>query len=100
AALANIRQAVERQLGVERPPAADVDAATVTRFSADLPEELPLNRRRELEGMARRLDPWLQEPFLLGGDLLVGGTWRTDKRWELLADKVPDVSGKRVLDVG
>jgi SAM-dependent methyltransferase len=99
--LAEIRHAVERQLGVERPPAADVDPATVTRFSPNLPEQLDPDRRQELEAIARQLDPWLQGPFLLGGDLVVGGAWRIDARWNALEGKVPaDLSGKRVLDVG
>ena len=29
----------------------------------------------------RSSSPWLQGPFLLGGDLLIGGAWRNDQRW-------------------
>ena len=35
-ALEGIRKAVERQLGVERPPPARVDHASLVRFSNDL----------------------------------------------------------------
>jgi tRNA (mo5U34)-methyltransferase len=99
--LALIRDAVRRQLGVERPPAADVDPATLTRFSAELPAELDADDRADLEARARELDPWLQGPFLLGGDLVVGGTWRNDQRWSAFGERVPErLDGKRILDVG
>jgi SAM-dependent methyltransferase len=38
---------------------------------------------------------------LLGGDLVVGGTWRIDSRWANLDREVPDdLDGQRVLDIG
>jgi SAM-dependent methyltransferase/predicted O-methyltransferase YrrM len=100
-ALASIRKAAQRQLGVERPPPAHVDPASLVRFSSDLPTELSPVRREELATSAERLQPWLQGPFLLGGDLVVGGVWRNDERWLGLEKHVPaDLSGIRVLDVG
>jgi tRNA (mo5U34)-methyltransferase len=48
----------------------------------------------------RELEPWLQGPFALGGDLVIGGAWRIDHRWQGLRAHVPDVEGRRVLDVG
>ncbi len=47
-----------------------------------------------------RLSPWLQGPFYLGGDVVIEGVWRKDQGWEALEEFVPDVQGKRVLDVG
>jgi tRNA (mo5U34)-methyltransferase len=100
-AMASIRKAVEGQLGTERPAWADVDPSTLVRFSGDLPEQLPAEERQRLEERAEQLQPWLQGPFLLGGDLIVGGAWRNDQRWVLLGDELPqDMSGVRVLDVG
>lgn len=99
--MALLRQAAERQLGTERPPAADVDPATLVRFSADLPRELSEAERARLVARAEELEPWLQGPFLLGGDVVVGGAWRNDQRWVVLARELPeDLSGRRVLDVG
>jgi len=99
--MAALRRAVGRQLGVERPPAADVSSADLIRFSTRLPESLTSAERASLEEQASELDPWLQGPFLLGGDLVVGGVWRNDQRWIGMTDIVPaDLSGKRVLDVG
>ncbi len=99
-ALERIRAAVDRQLGVERPPAADVPIDRLVRFSPDLPTELSTEERDRLAAKAEKLQPWLQGPFLLGGDLVVGGAWRNDQRWTGLAEHVPDIVGKRVLDVG
>jgi tRNA (mo5U34)-methyltransferase len=99
--LAKLRAAVAQQLGVERPPAADVDPARLPRFSADLPEEHADEERAALLARARELDPWLQGPFYLGGDVVIGGAWRNDLRWLGFGERVPqDLSGKRVLDVG
>lgn len=100
-AMAALRQAAQRQLGFERPPVADVSAADVVRFSDEPPDRLDAEQRAELARRAHELDPWLQGPFLLGGDLVVGGAWRNDQRWRGLAPHVPDdLSGARVLDVG
>jgi tRNA (mo5U34)-methyltransferase len=100
-AMERIREAVAGQLGVERPLAVEVDVESVERFSPDLPDELEPERRAELVAEAERLDPWLQGPFWLGGDLVVGGAWRNDARWSGLEGEVPDdLSGKRVLDIG
>jgi tRNA (mo5U34)-methyltransferase len=101
AGLEEIRSAVSRQLGTEHPPTPDVDAARLVRFSADLPERLSPEERSGLAAQAEALHPWVQGPFLLGGDLVVGGAWRSDARWALLGPEIPtDLSGSRVLDVG
>jgi tRNA (mo5U34)-methyltransferase len=100
-AMAGIRRAVEGQLGTERPDWADVDPATLARFSDDLPEELSQAERERLLARAEELQPWLQGPFLVGGDLVIGGAWRNDHRWVVLDAALPDdLSGTRVLDVG
>jgi len=100
-AMARIREVVGQQLGVERPLAVEIDAASLPRFGKDIPTELSPERRAELVAEAERLDPWLQGPFWLGGDLVIGGAWRNDGRWLGFGEEVPaDLSGKRVLDVG
>jgi tRNA (mo5U34)-methyltransferase len=99
--MAPVREAVSKQLGTERPLAVDADPEHLVRFSPELPRELPAGERQRLEREAERLAPWLQGPFLLGGDLVVGGAWRSDCRWVDFGDAVPqDLSGMRVLDVG
>ncbi|HLM27167.1 MAG TPA: DUF1698 domain-containing protein [Thermoleophilaceae bacterium] len=96
-ALARLRDETQAQLGVARPPA---EAGELVRFSDDLPAVLPPDRRRDLGERAQRLDPWLQGPFLLGGGLVVGGSWRSDQRWKVLEPELPKLRGLRVLDVG
>jgi tRNA (mo5U34)-methyltransferase len=98
--LAGVREAVERQLGADTVVAADVAADQLPRFSADLPAALSDDERARLAEQAESLQPWLQGPFLLGGDLVIGGAWRNDTRWAGLDSHVPDLAGKRVLDVG
>jgi len=100
-AMALIREAVDRQLGMECPPLADVDPASLPRLCEDLPAQLPDGRREELAAEAARLEPWLQGPFWLGGDLVIGGAWRNDLRWLGFGEELPaDLSGRRVLDIG
>jgi tRNA (mo5U34)-methyltransferase len=96
-----IRDEVERQVGVRESVESEFDPRTLIRFSDDLPERLTPEARRQLVARARELEPWLQGPFLLGGDLVVGGLWRIDTRWANLDDQLPaDLDGIRVLDVG
>jgi tRNA (mo5U34)-methyltransferase len=99
-AMREIRKAVEHQLGHERPDAADVDPASLERFG-EVAAKLDPEERRRLAARAAELDPWLQGPFLLGGDLVVGGAWRTDQRWQILGEHLPaSIDGGTVLDVG
>jgi SAM-dependent methyltransferase len=100
-AMTALRSAVADQLGTERPPPAAVDPEDVVRLSPDLPRELSAAERERLSVRAEELQPWLQGPFLLGGDLVVGGAWRNDWRWQSLGEELPDdLAGMRVLDVG
>ncbi len=100
AALKVIRGDVARQLGQIGKAAEAEDLWRLPRFSADLPDELPDARIAELQEAIAALEPWLQGPFLLAGNLVIPGVWRNDQRWESIGENVPDLSGKRVLDVG
>lgn len=98
--MSGIAEVVEYQLG-NSASQGNFDPASLVRFSPNLPASLDEGERLELAERAAELGPWLQGPFLLGGDLVVGGAWRTDSRWEILGDEVPaSLAGKRVLDVG
>ncbi|MET0557133.1 MAG: DUF1698 domain-containing protein [Solirubrobacterales bacterium] len=98
--MARIRDEVTHQLGTPDSVDNAFDPAQATRFADDLPERLAPEERERLVARARELEPWLQGPFLLGGDLVVGGVWRIDSRWENLGTEIPDLTGLRVLDVG
>jgi SAM-dependent methyltransferase len=98
--MSSLRTAVEKQLGVERPQHAAIPPEACERFADDLPAELPPERRAALLAQADALQPWLQGPFWLGGDLVIGGAWRNDQRWQAFGQALPDLTGARVLDVG
>jgi tRNA (mo5U34)-methyltransferase len=101
AAMTSVRESVERQLGVQRPGHLDIDPASLVRFADDLPAELSEERREQLLQRADALQPWLQGPFYVGGDLVIGGAWRNDQRWIGFGEELPeDLSGVRILDVG
>lgn len=96
-----IRDEVERQVGVRESLEGEFDPTTLVRFADHLPDELDEVERARLIARARELEPWLQGPFLLGGDLVVGGLWRIDTRWANLDEHLPkDLGGISVLDVG
>ena len=96
-----VREEVEGQLGQTDSVESTYDPETLVRFSPHVPERLSPEDRELLLARAKELEPWLQGPFLLGGDLVVSGLWRIDTRWVSLGSEVPaDLSGRRVLDVG
>jgi tRNA (mo5U34)-methyltransferase len=98
--MAAIREVVERQYGQDAPR-AELARTQCEVFAEHLHDELTAERRAELEAQVRRLEPWLQGPFWLGGDVVVPGRWRIDRRWEALGAEVPDdLTGREVLDVG
>lgn len=100
--MAPLRETVERRFGSSHLTAeGEIDTSGLVRFSPDLPERIPEAEKQRLLARADELDPWLQGPFLLGDDVVVGGLWRNDLRWLNLENEVPeDLSGVRVLDVG
>jgi SAM-dependent methyltransferase/predicted O-methyltransferase YrrM len=100
AGLEAIRGDVERQLRQIGKAAEAHDLENLPRFSPDLPDALPPERVAELQRSIAALEPWLQGPFMLAGNLVIPGVWRNDQRWEWMNGHVPDLSGKRVLDVG
>ena len=85
-----------------RPAAASQEAAQeASAFSLGVPTERCDEEERLLLARAEELGPWYQGPFELGGGVTIGGRWRSDLRWNVLAPHVPDdLSGKRILDVG
>lgn len=99
-AMAQLRDAAERQLGNRHFAELETSIATSVRFSPNLPAQLTDEQRRNLVKEIHELEPWLQGPFSLGGDLVIEGAWRTDMRWQNLEPHVPELTGKRVLDIG
>lgn len=99
-ALQRVREITEAQLPCLNLPIRDVGTADLQRFAPELPRELHEDDAARLSAAAARLGPWLQGPFYLGGDLVIEGLWRNDQKWDALRPHVPNLAGKRVLDVG
>jgi tRNA (mo5U34)-methyltransferase len=95
-----MREDVARQLSQIGKAAEAEDLVRLPRFSPDLPDELSPERVSELQQQITALEPWLQGPFMLAGNLVIPGIWRNDQRWASLDEHVADLNGKRVLDVG
>ena len=55
--------------------------------------------RADLEQALRGLHPWRKGPFSLFG-VAIETEWRSDFKWERLADAISPLQGRRVLDVG
>ena len=98
--LNRIRQVVDVQRPSLNLPERRLDAAALPRFSPELPAQLPEDELARLQAEIERLGPWLQGPFYLGDELVIEGLWRNDERWGALAPHVPELTGRRVLDVG
>lgn len=104
-------------LGVER--AQTWENPNTTRFAAvldALPEATPsccvldqsvvcvgqamdLSEGGRLEPLLRALMPWRKGPFSLFG-VDIDTEWRSDMKWDRVAAVLPDLRGKRVLDIG
>lgn len=95
-----LREDVARQLAQIGQAAQAEDLQRLPRFARDLPDELSPEEIAELQDKIASLEPWLQGPFVLAGNLVIPGVWRNDQRWESIDELVPDLAGKRVLDVG
>lgn len=99
--MGDIAKLAEHQKGKVELTSGDFDPATLIRFSAHVKDTLEVGELATLTARAEELAPWLQGPFLVGGDLVLGGAWRADGRWDVLDAEVPEsLAGKRVLDVG
>ncbi len=99
-ALQRVREFADAQRSSLNLPDRLLDPATLQRFSPNLPDLLDDAEAERLRARADQLAPWLQGPFYLGGDVLIEGTWRNDQRWDAIREHVPEVSGKRILDIG
>jgi 2-polyprenyl-3-methyl-5-hydroxy-6-metoxy-1,4-benzoquinol methylase len=98
--LKTIRGDVDRQLRHLGRRAHEFDQSALPRFSPHLPDELEPGEIAELEHKVAELEPWLQGPFVVAGNFVIQGTWRNDQRWASMDGFVPELAGKRVLDVG
>jgi tRNA (mo5U34)-methyltransferase len=55
--------------------------------------------RQILTAALQQFHPWRKGPFSLAG-VVIDTEWRSDWKWQRIADTLGDLSGKRVLDIG
>lgn len=95
-----IRADVGRQLRRIGSAVREIDVPNLPRFAPDLPDELPPDELADLQRRIDELDPWLQGPFVLAGNLVIPGIWGIDGRWSWLERNIGDLNGRSVLDIG
>ncbi|MCR9276440.1 MAG: tRNA 5-methoxyuridine(34)/uridine 5-oxyacetic acid(34) synthase CmoB [Pseudomonadaceae bacterium] len=61
--------------------------------------EAQLNNPAALRQTLMELHPWRKGPFHIG-DVHIDTEWRSDWKWQRLSKHLPELAGKRVLDVG
>jgi tRNA (mo5U34)-methyltransferase len=54
---------------------------------------------KRLENLMKKFKPWRKGPYLIHG-LHIDTEWRSDFKWDRLADHISDLSGRYVLDIG
>lgn len=57
------------------------------------------NLRQQLHDSLWSLRPWRKGPYAIGGTV-IDTEWRSDWKWQRLADSIEPLSGRTVLDVG
>ncbi len=61
--------------------------------------EMSEPERFRLQMLLKQLCPWRKGPFDLFG-IRVDAEWRSDLKWDRVAPHLPDLAGKRILDIG
>jgi len=54
---------------------------------------------KRLENLLKKLKPWRKGPYHIHG-LHIDTEWRSDFKWDRLAEHISDLSGRYVLDIG
>ncbi|MFK7848670.1 MAG: tRNA 5-methoxyuridine(34)/uridine 5-oxyacetic acid(34) synthase CmoB [Rhodothermales bacterium] len=74
----------------------DLNANVVRVGTSD---DISKNHKDQLTESLQVLHPWRKGPFDLFG-IHVDTEWRSDMKWERLADAIEPLAGRRVLDIG
>ena len=62
-------------------------------------QDLSDAERHRLQTLLQQLSPWRKGPFDLFG-IQVDAEWRSDLKWDRVAPHLPDLTGRRILDIG
>ncbi len=84
------------QLGNFRARYTDCTGDTVAIGLAD---DVAAEQRRVIEEQLRRFMPWRKGPFSVFG-IDIDAEWRSERKWNRLLKRLPDLSDKTVADIG
>jgi tRNA (mo5U34)-methyltransferase len=89
------------QSALDALPDIPVDAVHLDRAAVGASAVQPLSAAQHaaLEEALQGLHPWRKGPFDLFG-VYIDTEWRSDWKWQRLADGISPLAGRRVLDVG
>jgi len=62
-------------------------------------EDLNQGEHKRLENLLKKFKPWRKGPYHIHG-LHIDTEWRSDFKWDRLAEHIGDLSNKYVLDIG
>jgi len=75
---------------------SDFSSGTVTIGTAD---EVSSEERQHIRDQLKQFMPWRKGPFsIFGTD--VDAEWRSERKWQRLEEKLPDLKGKMIADIG
>lgn len=79
-----------------QPSSVDLNCSAVRIGTS---EDISPAERRALELALQALHPWRKGPFNVFG-IEIDTEWRSDMKWDRLADAITPLKGRRVLDIG
>jgi tRNA (mo5U34)-methyltransferase len=78
------------------PSSIDLNADALRIGSAD---DISTEQKEQLTELLMQFQPWRKGPFSLFG-IHIDTEWRSDWKWQRLADAIAPLTGRTVLDVG
>ena len=78
------------------PSVINIDGPAVRAGTAS---DISRQEKQFLKARLLQLAPWRKGPFDLFG-IHVDAEWRSDMKWDRVAPHLPDLTGKRILDIG
>jgi tRNA (mo5U34)-methyltransferase len=84
---------------LRRLPACPVDRVDLNASAVTIEGVFDAECRAVTEALLRSLHPWRKGPYEIFG-IHIDTEWRSDWKWERLADQISPLGGRLVLDVG
>jgi len=84
---------------LQRLPVCPVDRVDLNSSAVTIEGLCDAECRTVIEELLRSLHPWRKGPYQIFG-VRIDTEWRSDWKWERLADRISPLRGRLVLDVG